>query len=207
VARLLIDRDGWTNLTVRSLAKELGVAPTTLYHHVRDKRDLLRQLLDDRADQVRRPPLPSDPRERIIAAAEVMHEALADSPWVVEVLTSDDLTGASALWMVETIVAGAVECGCTDEQAVDLYRSVWYYTAGEILIRAGAARRRAESDHPIYRDELLRSVDETELPHLAALADRWPALTARNTYSRSLRALVSGLLADMVGRGPTPPPR
>lgn len=195
-ARLLIDRDGWVNLTVRGLAKEIGVAPTTLYHHVRDKRDLLQQLLDERADQVRRPRLPEDPRERIIVAAEVMHATLAATPWVVEVLTSDDLVGASALWMTETIVAGAVGCGCTDEQAVDLYRSIWYYTAGEILVRAGGVRRRTGSGDPIYRDELLRNVDATELPHLAALADRWPALTTRNTYSRGLRAMVDGFLAD-----------
>jgi AcrR family transcriptional regulator len=194
-ARLLIDRDGWINLTVRGLAKELGVAPTTLYHHVRDKHDLLRQLLDDRADQIQRPRLPVDPRERIIAAAEGIREALAASPWVVEVLTSDDLVGASALWWVETILAGAVECGCTQEQAVDLYRSIWYYTAGEILIRAGGARRRTESDRPTYRDEILRNVDAADLPHLAALADRWPALTTRDTYSHGLRALVDGLLA------------
>jgi AcrR family transcriptional regulator len=194
-ARLLIDRDGWTNLTVRGLAKELGVAPTTLYHHVRDKHDLLRQLLDDRADQLRRPQLSDDPRERIIAAAEGIHGVLAVSPWVVEVLTSDDLVGASALWWVETILAGGVECGCTPEQAVELYRSIWYYTAGEILIRAGGARRRAEPHRPAYRDELLRKVDAAELPHLAALADRWPALTTRDTYSRGLRALVDGFLA------------
>jgi AcrR family transcriptional regulator len=195
-ARLLIDRDGWVNLTVRGLAKELGVAPTTLYHHVRDRRDLLQQLLDERADQVRRPRLPEAPRERIIAVAEVMHETLAATPWMVEVLTSDDLVGASALWMTESIVAGAVECGCTDEQAVDLYRCIWYYTAGEILIRAGGVRRRTGSGGPIHRDELLRHVDATELPHLAALADRWPTLTTRNTYSRGLHALVDGFLAD-----------
>jgi AcrR family transcriptional regulator len=195
-ARLLIDRDGWTNLTVRGLAKELGVAPTTLYHHVRDKRDLLRQVLDDRAGQVRRPQLPDDPRERITAATEVIHDTLAATPWIVEVLTSDDLLGTSALWMVEAILAGAVECGCTDEQAVELYRSIWYYTAGEILVRSGSARRRTESEEPIYRDEALRNVDATELPRLAVLADRWPALTARDTYSRGLRALVTGFLAD-----------
>lgn len=194
-ARLLIDRDGWTNLTVRALAKELGVAPTTLYHHVRDKRDLLLQVLDERAGEVRHPQLPDDPRERITAAAEVIHETLAATPWIVEILTSDDLLGTSALWMVEAILAGALDSGCTDEQAVELYRSIWYYTAGEILIRSGSARRRADSEEPIYRDEVLRDLDAAELPRLAALADRWPALTARDTYSHGLRALVDGFLA------------
>lgn len=32
------------------------------------------------------------------------------------------------------------------------------------------------------------------VPHLAALADRWPELTARDTYAQGLRAFVDGLL-------------
>ncbi|WP_433323474.1 TetR/AcrR family transcriptional regulator [Spirillospora sp. CA-294931] len=193
-ARRLIDRDGWEKLTIRRLAAEAGTAPTTLYHHVRDKDDLLTQLLNDYAGQIPRPDLPDDPRERILTAAIVMHDALADWPWVAEILTADDLTGESALWMVETIVGGAVELGLTPERAVDLYRGVWYFTAGEILIRANAARRRAEPPRAIRRDEVFRELDAARYPHLAAVADRWPELTARDTYASGLRALVDGLL-------------
>lgn len=195
-ARQLIDRDGWQELTLRRLAAAIGIAPTTLYHHVRDKEDLLIQLLSDYADEIVRPELPADPRERILLAATVMHDGLAARPWMTEVLTADDLTGASALWMVETIVAGAVDLGCTDEQAVDLYRCVWYFTVGEILVRANSARRRAErAGRPAYRDVVMTRVDPAELPHLAALGARWPGLAARDTYAKGIAAVVDGLLA------------
>lgn len=194
-ARRLIDRDGWQKLTIRRLAAEVGIAPTTLYHHVRDKEDLLIQLLNDYADQIPQPALPRSPRDRIVVAATAIHDSLAAWPWVVEVLTADDHLGESALWMVEAIVGSAVECGCTPEQAVDLYRTVWYYTVGEILVRANAARRRAGSDRPSQRDAVFNSLDEARLPHLAGLAGRWPTLVARNTYSQGLAALVDGLLA------------
>jgi AcrR family transcriptional regulator len=95
-ARAILDRDGWEKLTVRRLAAELGVGATTLYHHVRDKDDLLVQLLEHYAGQLPRPELPADPRERIIAAATVMHDSLAAWPQAVEVLTADDLLGESA---------------------------------------------------------------------------------------------------------------
>ncbi|MCG5212439.1 TetR/AcrR family transcriptional regulator [Streptosporangium sp. KLBMP 9127] len=195
-ARLLIDRDGWQKLTMRRLAAEAGTAPTTLYHHVRDKEDLLTQLLNDYADQIPRPPLPADPRERIITAARAIHDSLAAWPWITEILTADDRAGEAAMWMVETIVAGAVDCGCTTEQAADLYRAIWYYTVGEILVRANAARRRGELDRPSHRDTLLSKLDPARFPHLAALADRWPALAARDTYAQGLRAFVDGLLAN-----------
>src|SRR3954470_18770199 len=68
-ARRLIDRDGWEKLTVRRLAAELGIGATTLYHHVRDKEDLLLLLLNEYAGAIAQPALPSDPRDRIVAAA------------------------------------------------------------------------------------------------------------------------------------------
>jgi AcrR family transcriptional regulator len=194
-ARAILDRDGWEKLTVRRLAAELGVGATTLYHHVRDKDDLLVQLLEHYAGQLPRPELPADPRERIIAAATVMHDSLAAWPQAVEVLTADDLLGESALWMVEAIVGGAIACGRTPDEAVELYRTVWYYTVGEILVRARAGRRAAE-DRPRYRDTVFGGLDASRFPSLAAVGDRWPELTARDTYARGLRAFVDGLLAQ-----------
>jgi len=194
-ARVILDRDGWEKLTIRRLAAELGVGATTLYHHVRDKDDLLIQLLEHYARQLPRPGLPADPRDRIVAAATVLHDALAAWPQAVEVLTADDLLGESALWMIEAIVGGALGCGCAPERAVELYRSIWYYTVGEILVRARAGRRAAE-DRPRYRDTVFANLDESRFPGLAAVGDRWPELAARDTYRAGLRALVDGLLAQ-----------
>jgi AcrR family transcriptional regulator len=192
-ARKIMDRDGRDKLTIRRLAAEIGVGPTTLYHHVRDKDDLLIQLLDDYARRIERPALPDDPRDRIVVAATAMHDGLAQWPDAVEIITADDLLGESALWMVDAIVGGAVDCGCTPEQAVALYRNIWYFTAGEILIRSRAGHRAAD-DRPRYRDALFTRLDESRYPHLAPFADRWPALTARDTYAEGLRALVDGQL-------------
>lgn len=193
-ARRIIDRDGWQKLTIRRLAAEIGVGATTIYHHVRDKDDLLVQVLDYYADQIERPRLPEDPRERVVVAATTMHDAIAAWPQVAELLTADDLMGESALWMIDAIVGGAVECGCSPEQAAELYRSVWYYTIGEILIRANAGRR-AEDDRPRYRDTVFANLDASRYPNLAVLGKSWPRVTARDTYDRGLRALVDGLLA------------
>jgi AcrR family transcriptional regulator len=192
-ARRLIDRDGWEKLTIRRLAAELGIGATTLYHHIRDKEDLLVQLLNHHIDQLERPRLPTDPRDRIVTAATAMHDALASWPWAAEVLTTDGFVGLldeSALWMVETIVAGADDHGCTPEQAVTLFRSIWYYTVGEILVRAHSARL-SDEDRPTYRE----AFDASQVPHLAAIGDQWHALAVRDTYPRGLRTLVDGLLA------------
>ncbi|HEY7103090.1 MAG TPA: helix-turn-helix domain-containing protein [Mycobacteriales bacterium] len=195
-ARRLIDRDGWEKLTIRRLAAELGIGSTTLYHHVRDKEDLLLLLLNEYADQIAQPDLPNEPRDRVVEAAIALHDGLADWPWAAEVLTADGfvgLLGESALWMVEAIVAGAIDAGCTPEQAVDVFRNIWYFAVGEILVRAHSARRRPDGGRPAT--PFFGNLDPARMPSLAAVGDRWPALAARDTYAEGVRAFVDGLLA------------
>ncbi|MFI9159439.1 TetR/AcrR family transcriptional regulator [Kitasatospora aureofaciens] len=195
-ARRIVTEEGVERLTMRRLASEVGSTPMALYHHVRNKEELLVLLLDDHAARTLRPTeLPSEPRERVVAAAAAIHEALSACPWIVEVLTADDLMSTHALWFVEQLVDGLVDCGLSLERAVQGYRAIWYYTAGEIVVRTTAARRRAGNDRPTYREQVFAGLDADEYPRLAQVADRWEPLTAQDTYRDGLRALVAGLLA------------
>ncbi|MEV4257937.1 helix-turn-helix domain-containing protein, partial [Spirillospora sp. NPDC049652] len=104
-ARLIIERDGWERLTVRRLAAELGIGTTTLYHHVRDREDLLVQLLNEHVDRTPWPEPPGGPRDRIVAAALAVHDSLAAWPPAAEILTADGFLarlGEPALRAVET---------------------------------------------------------------------------------------------------------
>jgi AcrR family transcriptional regulator len=195
-ARRIVDAEGVDRLTMRRLASEVGSTPMALYHHVRNKEELLLLLLDDYAARaLHRPEMPIQPRERIVVAAATIHDVLAACPWIVEVLTADDLMSTSALWFVEQIVDGLVACGLTPKRAVHGYRAIWYYTVGEIVVRATATRRRTDDDRPIYRERVFADLDASELPRLAQVANHWAPLTAEDTYLDGLRALVDGLLA------------
>jgi AcrR family transcriptional regulator len=193
-ARRIIDRDGWEKLTVRRLAAELGIGATTLYHHVRDRQDLLITLLDEHAAQTLPLELPEDPRDRIVVGATAMRNSLTAWPWAAEVLTADGFVariGASGLRVVEGIVSGAVELGCRPEQAVDVFRSVWYLTVGEILVRAHS---RPPEERSVPGEPFFAGLDPTRTPVLAEIGDRWPELAARDVYPTAIRALVEGLL-------------
>lgn len=208
-ARRLIDQDGWEKLTIRGLAAEIGIGATTLYHHVRDKDDLLFLLINEYAEQIPHPDLPSGPRERIVTAATAIHDALAAWPWAAEVLTTDGFItrlGDSALGLVETVVAGAVDYGCTREQAVDVFRGIWYYTVGEILVRVRAhyAREQQDLEEAAHRDAFPDGLDASQLPQLASLRHQWATLAWRDTYPQGLRIFVDGLLAHATGRPPVP---
>lgn len=203
-ARQVIDVDGWEKLTIRRLATEMGIGATTLYHHVRNKEELLLLLLNEYLIHVPRPELPSDPRERIIVAMTVGHDALAAWPWAAEALTADGfiaLLDEDALWMVDEILRGLIEYGCTPEHTVAAFRALWYYTVGEILVRAHTARRPADTPFP-DREKFLANLDATRLPHLALVAGHWATVVESNTYPDGLRAVVDGLLAEATATKP-----
>ncbi|GAA5066482.1 TetR/AcrR family transcriptional regulator [Nocardia callitridis] len=191
----LLRTAGPESLSMRRLAKELGSTPMALYHHVRDKDELLLLLMEAHAEQI--PPLEfsDDPRQRLLEVACMLYEQLAARPWIVEVLAGDALIVPSAMPLVETIMAAAVDCGATPEQSVDVYRTLWYYIVGALILRTSRERRKSRPDSPFDRDEALTHLTaDGDLPTLAAVADRWDELTARDTHRAGITALVNGLL-------------
>lgn len=194
-ASRIIDEQGIEALTMRQVAREVGTTAMALYHHVRDKTELLQLLLDEHAARIEMPePIEDDPVGQVVATATAMRDALNGRPWVVDVLRSDDLLSPRALHYNELIVDGFQRAGLSAEDAVDGYRIIWHYTAGEISGRAAATRRRAD-ESPTYRSKVFADIDPAQHPRLAAVGERWEELTARDTYAKGLRALVTGLLS------------
>ncbi|MGW7455838.1 TetR/AcrR family transcriptional regulator, partial [Streptomyces sp. NPDC054787] len=83
---------------------------------------------------------------------------------------------------------------------VYVFRSIWYYTVGEILVRAHSARARANDEVPVSRE--FSSELAAQLPRLAALNDQWAKLASQDTYPQALRAFVDGLLAQATSTAP-----
>ncbi|HWS34846.1 MAG TPA: helix-turn-helix domain-containing protein [Actinoplanes sp.] len=190
--RILRD-SGPEGLSMRRLATELGSTPMSLYHHVRDKDELLVRVLESQARDMPRPELPAEPRERLVAASVLLYELLAERPWIVEVLTGDDLIGPSALWIVETMIQAAVDAGCDVDEAVFVYRTLWFYILGDLVIRVAGARRRARSA-AVHQDAVVAGLTTQTHPRLTEVAGRWPELNARDTHRAGLAAMVRGLL-------------
>jgi len=65
-ARAALAEDGVDGLSMRRLARRLGVAPNALYSHVANRDDLIDALLDDTLNEVQAPdPQRSDWREGV----------------------------------------------------------------------------------------------------------------------------------------------
>lgn len=194
-ARKILEQEGPSHLSMRRVAKDLDSTPMALYHYVSSKDELLLLLLDAHASKFSRPALPDDGHDRLLTAAQALHDVLAECPWIVEVLASDDLMSLSAMWIVEDIVDAAIRCGLTPQDAVYAYRVIWYYTAGQLLINFTRDRRRAETGSAAYREKTFASLDAEQFPRLFGLSADWPDLTARDIHRKGLEDIVAGLIA------------
>jgi AcrR family transcriptional regulator len=81
------DRNGIESLSMRKLARELGVEAMTLYYYVASKEDLLERMADLVAEEIELPASDVDWREATRRRAASAHEVLARHHW------------ASPLWM------------------------------------------------------------------------------------------------------------
>ncbi|MFD4831869.1 TetR/AcrR family transcriptional regulator [Streptomyces uncialis] len=201
-ARRILQEEGVDGLSMRRVAREVGTTPMALYHHVRDKDELLMLTLAGMAESVPRPELPDDPRERLLAVTLHMYRTLRQMPWVVEVLSLGDLTDKGALWIVEEALESAVACGLTPDDAVRAYRTLWHCVHGELVFRAAADRRAADPQRVRnFPDALISEADAERLPLITSLADRWVELSESYDLAVQLRKVIDGLL------GPRPPAR
>jgi AcrR family transcriptional regulator len=195
-AELLLHREGAGALTMRRLAQQLGVSPMALYRHVGSKDELLLSLIDRLAAQLVYPPLPADPRARIVVLWNTLYDGLATNPWLAEVLSRRRLMAPSVLGAVEEIHASLIAAGLELSEAVRAYRMIWEFTLGALLVRAGMKRER-----PSVQEALRGAPDPERYPTLAAAAARWRTAHGHDTYATDLQAILDALLASPTASG------
>jgi AcrR family transcriptional regulator len=194
-AESIIERHGIEAHTMRRLADELGSSTMALYRHVRDKDELLVLLIDRRAAELARGPLPVEPRDRLLALFGLLYDGWAQNPWIVDVLVKGDLIAPSVLWVIDEILAAFIAAGLDPERAAVAYTVAWRYSIGEFVVRHATAVHLARLERePIVR-AVLRAVDPVELPTLASLAIEVGAgREGGGEYADGLRAVIDGLL-------------
>lgn len=190
----LLDAEGAAGLTMRRLAKELGVSAMTPYRHVDSKDELLMVLIDRLAARLVYPPRPPDPKQTLLVLWTTIYDSLAQHPWVPEVLARRRMMAPSVLVAIEEMHGVLCAAGLSIEAAVRAYRLMWNFTLGALLVRAGASSRATSQQR-----ELRGAPDPERYPMLAAAAKAWGAAHDGDTYRDDLEVLIDALLARVSG--------
>jgi AcrR family transcriptional regulator len=199
----MVRTEGREALSMRALARELGVTPMALYHHIADKRDLLAALIErvwsDIGTQL--PGLPSDPVEFVVASSLLIRRVWLDhfdlASLAVAVFDDDEV-------LYRTTRAHARMFEAAGFPDVPLaYSAVQNFTMGTIEV---SANRRAASAYfgrdpasVLLRTRRLLRRHGASRNHRGVLDARFDDGDDRY-FEPALRALIAGLL----GTPPSP---
>lgn len=139
-ATKVVKAGGYEEMTIRSLASALGVAPMSLYRHVRDKDDLLDEVVDRLLARAWRPrAAPDDWRRWISEAADKFRRFLVIQPAALHVYLRHPVVSPAAIARMEAMMAVLRQAGVDDQAAQRAYAAVHTYTIGFAALEASRA--------------------------------------------------------------------
>jgi AcrR family transcriptional regulator len=180
----LIDEDGLDHLTMRRLAKRLGVEGGSLYHHIASRDDLLDEMTAIINEEIASPPLDPEAswQTHIAEAARAYRRAFAGHPELLGPIMRRSVRTRSALTTYDRLFSILMGAGWDGAEASAIMAALDYLVLGSGLLRFSAGfERPAEDyaeDHPFLARALLAS-------ERATLDDRG--------FEVGLRALLAGL--------------
>jgi TetR/AcrR family transcriptional regulator, tetracycline repressor protein len=167
-ALALIDSSGLDALSMRRLARELGVGTMTLYHYFPSKRELLDAVVDVGFAGYPPPAVEGPWRERVAGLARTAREALSEHPGLAQIRASAPILRADALQFGEVGLRALEDAGFETEEAVKAFRLLFTYVFGFVLVspsgaeeaNKAAARAALAALPPEYYPRLSEAVDE-----------------------------------------------
>ncbi len=161
-ATRVVRAGGYEQMTIRSLAGGLGVSPMSLYRHVRDKDDLLDEVVDTLLSEVWCPRTREDEwRAWIAEAADKLRGFLVSQPAALHVYLGHPVVSASALARMEAMMRVLREAGLSESAARRAYGAIHTYTIGFAALEASRARN-ARAEHDV--DDLARQLADYTTP-------------------------------------------
>lgn len=178
-----LEGSDFEQVTMRSLASDLGVAPMSLYRHIRSKDDLLNAVAEEMLSRAWHPPTRARSwRTWITEAANGLRELLVNEPAVLHVYLRHPVVTPTAVRRMDAIIAELRDAGFTPVGARDAYASIHTYTIGFAFLEA--SRRAWVSD------------DEEE----GELSEQLANYATPRQFDRGLGHLLDGLELKIAAR-------
>jgi AcrR family transcriptional regulator len=135
----VIDRDGLDALTMRAVAKELGMATMSLYRYVTDKGELEVLVVDHVLAGVNLTVPPGDWRERLAEVLSRVRDTVAAHPATVPLLLRHRHSVPASLVQIEAMLAILADAGFIGERRVIAQRTRAMAAQGELPLLAETA--------------------------------------------------------------------
>jgi AcrR family transcriptional regulator len=197
VALVVADDDGLEAVTMRRLARELGVEAASLYHHVNGKYQILDGLVDIVAAEIDRPMPTTDWRAAISERAHNTRARLRRHPWAVSLMASRTSPGPATLGLLETGIRCFREGGLSVPQAAHAISVVDSYVHGFVLQEVNLPFR-DESELAAMTGAIMETFPASEFPYLFEMTVEHvlkPGYDYGKEFDSGLKVVLEGVAA------------
>ena len=204
VALAVADGEGIQAVTMRRLARELGIEAASLYHHVAGKDQILDGLVDVVAAEIELPEPSAEWRQTVSHRAHHTREVLRRHPWAVSLMASRTSPGPATLRLLETGIRSFREGGFSVALAAHAISTVDSYVHGFVLQEVNLPFR-DESELAAMTAAIMDTFPASEFPYLFELTVEHvlqPGYDYGKEFDSGLSVVLNGVatLLDQEGR-------
>jgi AcrR family transcriptional regulator len=200
-ALALVDERGLEALTTRPLGQRLGVDPTAVYRHFRNKDELVNALADRIVGARTQPLVSSDgdanPRGELRRAFLTLRQALLAHPAMTAIVVRRPPPGTNT-WAVTEQALGLLRSASFDDGgAAHAYQALLFYTLGHAVVEAPyAALGPAHAALELTASRLMyQGLPARDYPNTAAVAPHLYG-SLEEQFAYGLDGLLDGLGID-----------
>ena len=195
-ALAVVNTDGAQALSMRALARRLGVVPGALYRHVRNKDQLYDLILDAVLAEVDcRTDLALPWIAQVATLTHRLRAVLESHPGIAALLKTRDPVSPASLALAEAFLAPLHAAGLSGRQAALAFRLIYDYTLGFALAdpASPAEQRLRDSAARQQLHAFLRSLPASSFPTLAAHGTYAWADDREQRFTSGLDTVICGL--------------
>ena len=130
----VVRNESLDGLTMKRVAETLGSSVMSLYHHVRDREDLVNGMVEQVAGELPDPPSDTNPVEELVAIFALFYRAFRRNPWVVRCLIEGHPGSARVEPLIERSLIAFERLGLEGAEAGHAYHAILHYTYGEVMV-------------------------------------------------------------------------
>ncbi len=191
----IADAEGNSALTIRSLARDLGVKPMAIYHHVANKEEILDGIVDMVFAEIDFPPTDTDWKSAMRQRAIAARQTLARHAWAIPLMESRSNPGPSTLRHHDAVIGSLRRAGFSIEMTAHAYSVLDSYTYGFALQESVSLPFAKETTPEVAESILVKSPTDS-YPYLAELAIEHvlqPGYDYGNEFEYGLDLILEGL--------------
>lgn len=163
----LADTEGIDALSMRSLARHLGVEAMSLYHHVSNKEDILDGMVDEVFAQIYRPVVGAPWRVEMRARSISGREVLTRHPWAVGLMDSRRSPGMANLRHHDAVIGCLREAGFSLALVAHAFALLDAHLYG-FMVQELSLAFTGPDELAEVADQIVTAMPMDELPHFAA---------------------------------------